>query len=142
MKIFVDHAGICVSDLESALRFWVDILNFKIEERFDRSGKDIDRLQGISGVDFHVVKMSDSNGAIVELLYYRGIGKKNSVKRRLCDNGIRHLAFCVDDVKAYYDRLVSNGCEVISEPIEDQDISIFFARDPEGNLIEFMGKNN
>lgn len=140
MNMNMDHVGIVVSDLDSAIKFWVDILDFKVVERFDRSGKDIDRLQGIPSVDFHVVKMLDSSGAVVELLHYRGTSGA-AEKQRLCDCGIRHLAFSVDDVRAYYDLLVQNGCEVISEPVEDQPFLIFFVRDPDGNLIEFMGKN-
>ena len=58
----------------------------------------------------------------------------------MCDRGIRHLAFTVRDVEESWQSLTSEGCEVLSDPVTSPDgyARLFFARDPEGNLMEIV----
>jgi len=59
---------------------------------------------------------------------------------RMCDRGIRHVAFTVADVEESWRILTETGCETLSEPIVSPDgkAKLFFARDPEGNRLELF----
>jgi catechol 2,3-dioxygenase-like lactoylglutathione lyase family enzyme len=58
----------------------------------------------------------------------------------LCDRGIRHLAFTVANVEAAWETLRREGSITLSDPVTAPDgkARLFFARDPEGNLMEIV----
>jgi len=134
------HTGIVVKDLDKSLRFWRDIMGLKVKVDAWEEGEFIDTVQHLSGVNVHMVKLSAPDGTLVELLKDENHAGKEFPKRELCDRGIGHLAFTVADVVKSWACLREEGCEVLSDPIVSPDgkAKLFFARDPEGNLLEIV----
>ena len=135
------HVGIVVQDMEKCLHFWRDIMGLKVVIDFWEEDKFIDTLQHLNNVKLHMIKLSAPDGSIVELLKDKHHPTSPSEANRICDRGIRHIAFTVIDVEKSWQILHDNGCEVLSKPINspDEKAKLFFARDPEGNLLEIVG---
>ena len=59
--------------------------------------------------------------------------------------GAAHICFNVENLKEFYEKLCLKGMVFLTEPITRKDdhgnsISICYGRDPEGNWIEFIEK--
>jgi len=134
------HTGIVVNDMEKAFHFWHDIMGLKVEMDFVEEGEFIDTLQHLSGAKVHMIKLSAPDGTLIELLKDENHPRPSPPKRELCDRGISHVAFTVADADAAWRALRAEGCELLSEPLTAPDgkAKVFFARDPEGNLVEIV----
>ncbi len=134
------HVGIVVGDMERALRFWRDIMGLEPVADFWEEGEFIDAVENLQGVKLHMIKLRAPDGMLVELLQDHHHPTSPPSNNDLCDRGIRHIAFTVADVDNAWVTLRREGCEVLSKPVTAPDgkARIFFARDPEGNLIEMV----
>ena len=103
-------------------------------------GEFIDTLQRLSDAKVHMIKLSAPDGTLIELLKDENHPRPSPPKLELCDRGISHVAFTVADVDAAWRTLCAEGCEVLSDPLTAPDgkARLFFARDPEGNLLEIV----
>ena len=142
MLLNTRHAGIVVHDLDRMLHFWRDVMGLQVVIDFWEEGSFIDTVQGLSGVRLHMIKLRAPDGSMIELLHDEAhpTPPAHAGRNDLCDRGIRHLAFTVADVEAAWETLRREGCETVSEPVTAPDgkARLFFARDPEGNLIEIV----
>ena len=134
------HTGIVVNDMEKAFHFWHDVMGLKVEADFVEEGEFIDKLQALSGVNLHMIKLSAPDGTLIELLKDENHPQPPPPERKLCDRGVSHVAFTVADADAAWQTLRAEGCELLSEPLTSPDgkAKVFFARDPEGNLLEIV----
>ena len=140
MILATRHTGIVVNDMEKCLRFWRDILGLKVVIDSWEEGDFIDTVQGLAGVKVHMAKLAAPDGTLIELLKDEKHPGEAPPDRQLFDRGIGHVAFTVADVEAAFRVLRDEGCDVLSDPITSPDgkARLFFARDPEGNLLEIV----
>jgi catechol 2,3-dioxygenase-like lactoylglutathione lyase family enzyme len=140
MLLNTRHAGIVVHDLEGMLRFWRDVMGLQVVLDFREEGSFIDTVQGLQSVRLRMVKLRAPDGSMIELLHDEAHPTPPPEHNDLCDRGIRHLAFTVADVEAAWVTLRREGCTTLSEPVTAPDgkARLFFARDPEGNLMEIV----
>ncbi len=134
------HAGIVVHDMERCLHFWRDVMGLKVVKDFREEGEYIDTVQHLNGVRLHMIKLSAPDGSMIELLKDESHPTPLPERNTLCDRGIRHVAFTVADASESYKVFCNAGLEVFSKPITSPDgkARLFFARDPEGNLLELV----
>ncbi len=140
MLLDIRHVGIVVHDLERMLRFWRDVMGLQVTLDCREEGQFIDTVQGLSGVRLRMIKLRAPDGSLIELLHDEMHPTLPPEHNDLCDRGIRHLAFTVADVEAAWAALCHGGCTTLSEPVTAPDgkARLFFARDPEGNLLEIV----
>ena len=140
MILATRHTGIVVQDLERCLEFWRDLMGLKVTGDSWEEGEFIDTIQNLNGVKLHMIKLSAPDGSMIELLKDESHPTPSPERNTLCDRGIRHVAFTVADVEAAWHCLRERGCQTLSEPITSPDgkARLFFARDPEGNLLEMV----
>lgn len=140
MIIATRHTGIVVQDMETCLHFWRDIMGLKVVADFWEEGSFIDTVQHLNGVKLHMIKLADPDGVLIELLKDDSHPTPSPERNKLCDRGIRHIAFTVANVDESWRILCENGCETLSEPVTSPDgkARLFFVRDPEGNLLEIV----
>ena len=132
------HIGLCVSNLDRALRFWVEGLGFEPFARFE-----IER--GIAEVD-PPVKLTSffiQKGALrIELLHYASPGVFGVPHSRRNQLGMTHFSFVVDDVDAAAKALVPFGGTIIpgtrSGQRDPDSVQIVFLADPDGTRVELM----
>jgi catechol 2,3-dioxygenase-like lactoylglutathione lyase family enzyme len=140
MLLNMRHAGIVVHDMERMLHFWRDVMGLQVVIDFREEGSYIDTVQALSGVRLRMVKLRAPDGSMIELLHDEAHPTPPPERNELCDRGLRHLAFTVADVEAAWETLRDAGCTALSDPVlaPDGRARLFFARDPEGNLMEIV----
>lgn len=133
------HPGIVVPDLEKAALFYETMFGFR---RFCEEGWQCDaaadRVVGLQGSACRGLTLAGHN-CYLELFEFSAPQQSGPAPTGLGANeqGIRHLAFFVDDVCAEYQRLLSLGGQTLGEPVEiDDGVYAVYCRDPFGNIIE------
>ena len=134
------HVGVVVKNLDRMLAFYRDILRLQVLVDFRERGEFIDTVQALKRVDVRMVKLSLPDGLLLELLCDDGHPPGDLPTPRLCDPGVSHVAFTVDDIESAHREFVKRGLETLSEPMTSPDgkARLFFGRDPEGNLLELV----
>ncbi len=120
----IHHAAIICSDYSRSKSFYVDVLGLKVVAENYRKARDSYKLD-----------LALPDGSQIELFSFPGAPQRPSYPEA---QGLRHLAFCVDDVEQAKRHLESKGIEV--EPIRIDEFTgkqfTFFA-DPDGLPLEF-----
>ncbi|MCX5816582.1 MAG: VOC family protein [Proteobacteria bacterium] len=135
----IRHTGIVVIDLETSLHFYRDLLGFQIVKQMEESGDYIDNILLLHNVKVTTVKMTSPSGQMIELLKYHSHPEEQK-KREICEIGISHIAFTVDDLNFVYEKLKDKGIQFNSPPQLSPDgyAKVTFCRAPEGTLVELV----
>lgn len=119
----IHHAAIICSDYQVSKRFYTEILKLEIVAENYREARQSYKLD-----------LALPSGAQIELFSFPNAPERPSFPEA---QGLRHLAFCVDDVQQMKAYLESKGVEV--EPIRVDEFTgrefTFFA-DPDGLPLE------
>ena len=126
------HVGISVGDMEAALKWYKDNLDFELikDDYIPPLGA---RICFIQNGDFQL-----------ELFKYDD--PKPIPEDRLTPNsdlqtiGTKHVAFEVADMKALKEKFVSNGVDIAHEVMMEGNY-VMFVRDNSGVIIEFIQNN-
>ncbi|WP_374024561.1 VOC family protein [Mycobacterium sp. HNNTM2301] len=134
------HIGLCVSDLESSVRFYCAALGFDESGRLRVDGAETAQLLGVPGLVLDLVYLQ-RDGFRLELLSYPvpGVLEKRR-PRRMNAVGFTHLSFRVDDPDAFVARIERLGGQVRPErtvTFEGGNRGLM-ATDPDGNWIELI----
>jgi catechol 2,3-dioxygenase-like lactoylglutathione lyase family enzyme len=154
------HVGVTVSDLDRAVAFYRDVLGLDVLSRFSVGGDAFATGVGIDGARADFAHL-DAGGVRLELVAYESSETDDAPSEtdsievgsieagspgndtppaapRLNEPGATHVGLAVDDVEARYAAL-PDDIETLSEPqTTESGTTIFFLRDPEGNLIEVL----
>ncbi|OGN96894.1 MAG: hypothetical protein A2Z77_00415 [Chloroflexi bacterium RBG_13_51_36] len=139
----VHHVAIGVNNMEAMKSYYKDILEFKIQESPD-GPKDIisDITRGVIPV-FSASMLSQGAGGIVIELIRMNTPAPRAIRRdfRYGDIGVNKMTIAVSDVKKVYGEL-KNNANFCSSPKSVEipgwgAYNFVYAKDPEGNLIEF-----
>ena len=128
------HPGIVVPDLEGACEFYTAMFGFReISREGWADNQVVDRIIGSSGSASRGGMLSGHN-CFLELFEYSAPAQsgESPVDSGPHEQGIRHLAFYVDDCEREYRRLLELGGQVLGEPVN----GVVYGRDPFGNIIE------
>lgn len=136
----IRHTGIVVSNLESSLYFYRELLGFKIVKRMDESGDYIDKISGLKNVKVTTVKMAAGDGNLIELLYFHSHPGRLNSKKDLCEVGVSHVAFTVENLDVEYETLLKAGVQFTAPPQLSPDgyAKVTFCHDPDGTNIELV----
>ncbi len=119
----IHHAAIICSDYARSKRFYTEVLGLKVLAENFRAARDSWKLD-----------LALPDGGQVELFSFKGAPARPSYPEA---QGLRHLAFAVDDVGAWTRHLQSQGIAV--EDIRTDEYTgqrfVFFA-DPDGLPLE------
>jgi lactoylglutathione lyase len=137
------HTGLQVSDLETSLRFYRDLLGF--EEVATRVAGDpyLAELVGYPGVELHVAFLRfPASEHILELLEYRNVPRQ-AVDTGTANPGTAHVCVSVDDLRSVHRTLRDAGVEFVSEPVlvtsgPNKGRIAVYAKDPDGIRVEFL----
>ena len=125
----IEHIGIAVSDLESAIDFYEKILGlkcYKIEEVADQKVRTAFLMVGATKIE--LLQSTDPEGPIGKFIEKRG-------------EGIHHIAFSVEGIEDHLAHAGSMGVKLIdSSPrkgAEGLDIAFLHPKSASGVLIKF-----
>ena len=135
----IRHTGIVVVDLETSLKFYRDLVGFQIAKQMEESGDYIDNISSLRNIKVTTVKLTSPSGQMIELLKYHSHPAEQK-ERKICEIGISHIAFTVDNLDFEYERLWGKGIQFNSPPQSSPDgyAKVTFCRAPEGTLIELV----
>lgn len=136
----IRHTGLVVKDLKETLRFYRDLLGFKIVKKMIESNEYINAVCGMRDTRVTTVKLAADDNNLIELLYFFPplACKRNS--KKLNTPGFSHISCTVENIEKEYKRLKKAGIRFNSLPYESPDgyAKVVFCRDPEGNFIELV----
>lgn len=125
----IEHIGIAVNNLESAIDFYERVLGlrcYKIEEVADQKVRTAFLMVGETKIE--LLQTTDPEGPIGKFIEKRG-------------EGIHHIAFSVEKIEEHLALAQSMGVKLIdSTPrkgAEDLDIAFLHPKSASGVLIEF-----
>lgn len=139
----IDHAAIVVRNLERALRFYRDVMGFRVVLDKEAGGPALSAGHGREGVRARIVLLEVPGGRTrLELLHYRSHeGTPLPSDNQPYDEGLRHISFLVTDLDRAYTMLRSKGVQFISAPAQPQTPAalggrFYYFRDPDGVILE------
>jgi len=137
----VHHTAISTPNLERALRFYRDLLGFRVVFEFGwPTGTEVaDRITALHDSSARAVMLRTGN-VVIELFEYSSPRPRPADPRRpVGDHGITHICLDVTDLDAEYARLSAAGMAFHCPP---QDIApgvrTTYGRDPDGNVLELQ----
>jgi lactoylglutathione lyase len=132
-----NHLGHCVTDLDRARRFYVDVLGFEPWREINPPDSPSGQLLRLAPPIGMTACYLRRDGLVLELLHFAGEGAKPMPPRERVMNepGLTHISVSVHDIPATCRRIEEHGGEVL----RDTDIGFgIFVRDPDGQLIELL----
>lgn len=113
----IDHINISVSDLEKSKEFYINLLGFKLETEGDLEGDWMDRTVGLENVKAKYAKLiiPNSETSLELIQYYSPSGERDSKISQANQIGFRHMAFEVNGIENFYQKLKDAGVEIFSE---------------------------
>jgi catechol 2,3-dioxygenase-like lactoylglutathione lyase family enzyme len=142
MKMVVPlEVGICCRDMEGLARFYVEMLRCAPINIIE-VGADKARVARLSGGAYRVARLQTPWGERIKLLQpATPPAQAEPTEWILGRQGAAYLTFIVDDLAAVVGRLRSGRVELMTgnDPVEIRPgVWLAFARDPEGNTLEFV----
>ena len=134
------HAGIVVRDLESQIRFYSRVFGLELETRITRREPFIENVTGLERPALEVAILgNEDRRSSIELLKYVSHPDHSPVRAANAMN-CSHVMFAVDDIDLARREVIDAGGRPFSGPQSPPDgsKSIFYFRDPEGTILEFV----
>ncbi|MDP3446854.1 MAG: VOC family protein [Eubacteriales bacterium] len=140
------HTNLIVENVNIILAFYQNVLDcHSIGQTRDLSGSWIDRLTGIPGAHLfgeHLLLPGyEAGGPTLEIFGYDNVISHKA--GALNERGFAHIAFAVDDVREKLEEVLAHGGGQIGELVETRysdgrTLTVVYATDPEGNIIELQ----
>jgi catechol 2,3-dioxygenase-like lactoylglutathione lyase family enzyme len=131
---FVNHLGQCVTDLERARRFYVELFEFEEVRRLQPPDEGSAQLLGLDAPLGMTALYLQRDGFVLELLHFADHPAQPFRPRTMDEPGLTHLSLSCD-----LEQVVPRVAEYGGEVLADTDIgAAVFVRDPEGQLVELL----
>jgi len=142
----LDAIDVTVSDMDHAVAFYSDVLDFTEVSDIEVAGSNYEQLEGVFGVRMRVVRMRLGDEFIVLTEYLAPKGRSIPAGARSNDQSFQHIAIIVSDMDTAYRWLRQNKVEHASSgpqtlPAWNKNaggISAFYFKDPDGHPLEIL----
>ena len=136
----IRHTGLVVADLGVALRFWCDLLGFKVARQMDESGPHIDAMLGLKDVRLTTAKLTAPEGGMIELLFFHSHPNQPAWTGTPYSTGFTHVAMTVKNIDNLCESLKKEGVIFFAPPQRSSDgkVKVTYCRGPEGVLLELV----
>jgi glyoxylase I family protein len=139
IKMF-HHTAISVRDLDRSIHFYRDVLGMSLEWRRDHSKSEVlGQVNALKDVDVSYAMLIGWGGRIELFHYHSPEGLPYPSGKPVCDKGITHFAFQVEDIDDLYERLVAQGVCFNTPPMEVRPgVKVAFFHDVDGITVELL----
>ncbi len=129
------HVGMTVKDVDRSLKFYRDVLGFKVDSESEAKAPSASQITGIPGTHTKRAYMS-LNGQVIQLLQYLNpVGPV--VDPRMNVVGCAHLALDTGDLSAFLAHARKHGAPVQSDVVTTGfGFKMCSIRDPDGYTVE------
>jgi catechol 2,3-dioxygenase-like lactoylglutathione lyase family enzyme len=137
-----NHTGIVVDDLDRMVSFYCGDLGLRELNRAESNAPPEGNHTGIGGSRRTLVFVGFEEGHKIELVKYHDPESATS-DNDMTRHGTNHICFNVVDIERTHAELSTKGIEFVTDPFIRQNDDgtrhgIVYARDPEGNWLEFI----
>ena len=136
-----NHTGIVVQDLEKMESFYTEAIGLNVLRRIDSVAPPEGDHTGVPGARRTLLFVGIANDHQIELVHYiepparAGYLDKHQF-------GATHVCFDVEDLRQTYAELAAKDVRFVTEPkfrdVDGNTVGVVYARDPEGNWLEFI----
>jgi lactoylglutathione lyase len=137
------HTGLTVKSIDRSIAFYRDILGFELAFHWNPQADYIGELVGYAGVDLHGAILRLPNSSVcLELLEYRNVDQI-PVNMSNGNVGNAHIAFIVDDLLTFYEKIEKLGVKSVSAPVTptlgpNRGGKAVYLIDPDGFRVELI----
>lgn len=140
------HTNIVAKDWKKLAQFYIEVFECQpVGPERDLEGVWIDRATSIKDVHIrgiHLRLPGYQDGPTLEIFQYNKQVENDGLPA-INKPGFGHIAFLVDNVQLFHDKLLKNGGsqlgDIVGQEIAGVGLLTFtYARDPEGNIIEIQ----
>ncbi|MCK5076007.1 MAG: VOC family protein [Calditrichia bacterium] len=140
------HINIVAADWRQLADFYINVFDCQpqLPER-DLSGEWVDRLTGLKNARIKGVHLLlpgyETGGPTLEIFEYNhGVSDPH---KRINQSGFTHIAFAVENVNDTLQQILAHGGSKVGEVVTAEvagagSITVVYAKDPEGNIIELQ----
>lgn len=145
MEVKYVHTNINAKDWRKLAQFYIDVFGCEpVYPERDLRGEWIEKVTNLKDVHIrgiHLRLPGYEGGPTLEIFQYNQ-GKAGELPA-INQTGFAHLAFLVGDVQYFHGKLLENGGSKLGELVEQEIegvgvLTVVYARDPEGNIIEIQ----
>jgi catechol 2,3-dioxygenase-like lactoylglutathione lyase family enzyme len=138
--IKIRHTGIVTKNLKQSLDFWVKTLGFKVKKTLTERGDLIDKIIGYKNVKVKTIKLADSYGNLIEILYFFNSPKLKKINITAYTNGYTHISLTIKNIKFIYKILKKKKIVFKSFPTKSVDgkVLMTYCKTPEGAFLELV----
>ena len=144
----IDHTAIVVGNTETSLKFYRDVLGFKVSGESENYGPEQEHLNSVFGARLRITSLRASNGPGIELLEYLGPTNGRSMPGDERSNDLVHHETCLvtEDIGAASRwlreaRSPFTSSAIVSFPKAEAGFhSALLVRDPDGHPIRLAEK--
>lgn len=137
--------GLVVRDLEKSVAFYRDVIGMKVVATNDIA-PEVTQRAGLTQNGYRVVRLDTEGGDRLKIMGPKDAPAANPAPDLILSRtGFVFLTFLVPDVKAVLAKLNAAGVKVRTgtAPVEFRPgVSLVFAEDPEGNIVEFLERDD
>jgi len=127
----IDHIAFRVADLEKAVKFYTEVMDFEVTDRFFIDFDDNTQARCAA------LKANDGQG--ISVFISEGVGEGGVVKEWVKQHGnaLHHIAYAVDDIKKEVADMKRKGIQFTTEDVLDSEelTQIFTKPAPETGII-------
>lgn len=142
----VESIGITVKDMDRSVKFYTEVLGFKIISESEYSGKEAEQLKGLFGINMRMARLQLGD-EIIELTDYLTAGGRSIPEdQKSNDLFFQHIAIVVSDMEKAYLHLRKYNVEHVSTAPQTLPKSIpaaagikaFYFHDPDNHNLELI----
>ena len=137
------HVALITLDLDKTLKFYTEVIGFKVARQFEIGSPEFQKGVGIPGAKARAAQLSiPGSDAELEIFEYEKKGEYDPKVSSPDRPGFRHIALQGADIEDCCAHLRKNGVEFFSEPITISGPpnvagnKFVYFKDPEGNILE------
>ena len=144
------HTNIVANDWKALADFYQKIFGCEpVPPERDYAGDAIDSVTGIPGARIHGIHLRlpgyDNEGPTLEIFQYEQNTARGSDDINAA--GFAHIAFAVESVEEALAEMIAEGGSAVGETVTltiatGAKVTLVYARDPEGNIVELQAWTN
>jgi catechol 2,3-dioxygenase-like lactoylglutathione lyase family enzyme len=137
--IWISHVALVSPDLDRLANFYENLLGSEPNRRTNKAaGPTFDDVAAYDKVHIRAAWF-DMGNMILELWQFvNPITPEPDTPRPFERIGYQKFAFEVSDIQADYERLLASDVQFLSAPVQTDDSTEVYARDPDGNLFSLI----
>ena len=137
----LNHVGFTVSNLNNLIKFYKEVLNFKLFSKSKRNKKFSEKVTGVKNAKLNIAYMKLGD-FYLELIEYQA-GKGVKINTSVNNIGTAHVCFNIKNFNQYLSKLKKNKVKFVGEPTvipagPNKGKQVVYVQDIDNNKIEFI----